>query len=175
MAVSVRPSMQPQDSDLASTEESDFTLTLETEHFAYLLSAQITPASPICVATAKDRTTTTSVPKDIREFEIWHQRMGHAPAKRLYLTAQHTKGLPRISPTSIPSLVRCRACDIAKLKKANKGKSEVTDVQILPGQQFNMDLGVIRGPSNLQAVVDRLEEPKPNVIHSLAKALPATC
>jgi hypothetical protein len=107
-----------------------------------------------------------SIPKDVREFEIWHQRLGHAPAKRLYLTAQHTQGLPKISPTMISSIVRCRACDIAKLKKSSKGTPAVLDMPLLPGQQFHMDLGFIRGPSNLQAVVDRKEEAKLKVIYS---------
>ena len=41
------------------------------------------------------------------------------------------------------------------------------EVPSLPGQQFHMDLGYIRGPSNLQAVLlERREEAKPKVIHS---------
>jgi hypothetical protein len=73
---------------------------------------------------------------------------------------------PPISPTNIPSFVTCRACEIAKLKKDPRGHLTLDPADLQPGQSFHMDLAFIRGPANLQAVVDRVEEAQPKVIHS---------
>ena len=69
-------------------------------------------------------------------------------------------------PPVFPHVVTCRTCDIAKLKKAPRGSASDVTPTLLPGQVFSMDLGFIRGPGNLDAVLSRLEDPAPKVIES---------
>ena len=150
--------------NLENTLDTDYTPDIETEHYRYLLQSQITPVRAICVATAPlpDR-----MAKEMHHYELWHQRLCHAPLDRLLRTSKYVQGLPHLTPGHIPSFVRCRACDIAKLKKAPKGHSTPDQMDLQTGQQFHMDLGFIRGPANLQAVlVDREEEAQPKIIHS---------
>ena len=90
--------------------------------------------------------------------------MHHSP--RLIYTSKRVQGLPPLSPANIPTFVKCRACEIAKLKKVPRGHLASDPADLQTGQSFHMDLGFIRGPANLQAVVDRVEEAQPKVIHS---------
>ena len=102
----------------------------------------------------------------ILQFEIWHQRLGHCSEQKLKLklTQQHVDGIPKFT-ARVSSVVRCRACDIAKLHRAQKGPSNPTpDLQ--PGQVFQMDIGFFRGPQNLQEVYDRAAVPQPKLIES---------
>ena len=92
--------------------------------------------------------------------------MGHAPLDCLLRTSKQVQGLPHLTTGHIPSFVKCRACDIAQLKKAPRGHPTPDPANLQTGQRFHMDLGFIRGPANLQAVVDREEEPQPKIIHS---------
>ena len=145
-------------------EETDYTPTLDTEHQQYLLGDQITPSNPICVAQVEHPT--VKVAKEVSQYELWHQRMGHAPAPRLQQTAKQVHGLPQMNAQRIPPFVRCRACDIAKLKKAPKGQVLRDSPTLQNGQCFHMDIGFLRGPANLPAVVDRREDVQPKVINS---------
>ena len=64
-------------------------------------------------------------------------------------------------------MVTRRTCDVAKLRKAPRGPPHKDTEDILTiGQVFSMDLGFIRGPANLAAVLDRTEEAQPKVIES---------
>ena len=146
-------------------EDTDYTPEIDREHFAYLLGDQQTPANTICVATTGTAYDNSAV-RATQQYELWHQRFGHAPASRLYHTSKHVTGLPPISPTSLPTFIRCRACDIAKLKKAPRGHAIEDPADLQTGQHFSMDLGFMRGPANLQAVVARLEDALPKVITS---------
>jgi hypothetical protein len=137
-------------------DDADYAPELEIEHFPYLLDSQITPANTICVVTtAAD---TNKVVTATHQYELCHQRLGHAPASCLYHTSKQVAGLPTISPTALPTFLRCRACDIAKLKKASRGPPLDDPITLQTGQQFSMDLGFMRGPANLQAVVERTED-----------------
>ena len=144
--------------------ESDYTPDIDTEHYQQLLQDQRTPATTINVTTAT--TSADRMAREVLKYELWHQRMGHAPLSRLIRTSPHVQGLPNISPTQVPSFVTCRACEIAKLKKAPRGNPTADPVDLQTGQYFHMDLGFIRGPANLQAVVDREAEAQPKIIHS---------
>ena len=123
-------------------DDTDYTPTLDTEHRQYLLGDQTTPSTPIYAMPAEQKTA-----KEVSQYEIWHQRMGHAPAPRLHQTAKHVQGLPQINAQKIPPFVRCRACDIAKLRKAPKGHTLSDPLTLHNGQCFHMDIGFLRGPA----------------------------
>ena len=145
------------------TDDTDYTPSLDTEHQQYLLGDQKTPTNAICVTQTEP---TARAVNEVIKYEMWHQRMGHAPLTRLHKTSKYVQGLPAMSASRIPPFVRCRACDIAKLKKALRGHSLPAPPTLTNGQCFHMDIGFLRGPSNLQAIVDRKEEPQSKVIHS---------
>ena len=109
----------------------------------------------------------TTLEKDMLNFEIWHQRLGHASESKLRKTQRCAMGIPQFHTPTLPSIVRCRICDIARLQKAPKGGAAHTDPpDLAPGQMFQMDIGFFRGPSNLAAVVDRQEDPQLKIIES---------
>jgi hypothetical protein len=88
--------------------------------------------------------------------------------RRRDFTKQQTmfKACRRFPRPISPSFVRCRECDVAKLKKAPRGHPLLDAPTLQPGQCFHMDIGLLRGPSNLAAVLDRKEEAQTKVIHS---------
>ena len=133
-------------------EETDYTPSLDTKHQSYLLGDQRTPANTLCVAQTEP---TVKAAKEEIQYELWHQPMGHAPITRLHQMAKHVHGLPPMSANRIPSFVRCRACDIDKLKKVPRGHALPNPLLLMTGQCFHMGIGFLRGPSNLQAGVDR--------------------
>ena len=158
----ITDTVRDNDTDIDS---ADYTPALDTDHYRQLFQDQRTPANVICVST----TTALSdrMAKEVHQYELWHQRMGHAPLSRLITrTSKLVQGLPSISPGNVPTFVKCKACEIAKLKKAPRGHPTPDPPHLQTGQYFHMDLGFIRGPANLQAVVDRTEEAQPKVIHS---------
>ncbi|KAI2511380.1 hypothetical protein MHU86_2991 [Fragilaria crotonensis] len=103
---------------------------------------------------------------DILNYEIWHQRMAHCSEGKMRKTQKHVDGIPTFQSPGIPSVIRCRACDIATLKRAPRGPLAVPSEEIQPGQIFHMDLGFFRGPSNLVEVYDRHAAPLPKLIES---------
>ena len=108
----------------------------------------------------------THTENDIMNFETWHQRLAHCSEKRLRQTQKRVDGIPAFHNSKIPTLVRCRTCDVAKLKKAPRGPTVDDSDTILKGQVFQMDIGFIRGPTNLQAVLDRVADVESKVIES---------
>jgi hypothetical protein len=100
-------------------------------------------------------TSQTALEKDMLNFEIWHQRLGHVSEHKLRQTQKCAIGIPQFHSTNLPPIVRCRICDIARLQKAPRGPSKKDPTDLVPGQMFHMDIGFFRGPSNLEAVVDR--------------------
>mgnify|MGYP000588780518 FL=1 len=54
---------------------------------------------------------------------------------------------------------------MAKLRKTNRNKESTREV-FLPGTSFHMDLGFIRGPSNLEEVVQKGATPGKTIIKS---------
>lgn len=148
-------------------EETYHTPALEIEHTAYLLGYQVTPSTTTCVAQS-GRQGVKKAAKEILllQYELWRQWLGHVPAHRLQQTAPYVQGLPSVHASHIPSFVRCRACDVGKLKKASRGHPLLDSPTLQPGQCFHMDIGFLQGPSNLAAILDRQEEPQSKVIHS---------
>jgi hypothetical protein len=108
----------------------------------------------------------TTMESDVLNFETWHQRLAHCSEKRLRLTPKHVDGIPPFRTSRMPHVVNCRTCDVAKLQKAPRGSSQDSTTDLSPGQVFSMDIGFIRGPSNLAAVLARTEDDAPKVIES---------
>ena len=67
-------------------------------------------------------------------------------------------GIPAFHNTTIPNVVTCRTCDVAKLRKAPRGKTSNDLDTLEKGQVLQMDIGFIRGPINLDAVLGRTED-----------------
>ena len=104
---------------------------------------------------------------DILHFEAWHQRFGHISESKLRQTQKHVDGIAPFQSRALPvRLVHCRACDLAHLTKAPRGKLVIHTIPLKPGQMFHMDFGFIRGPSNLCAVVAHRADPAPKIIAS---------
>lgn len=76
------------------------------------------------------------------------------------------EGIPDYNLAKLPEVVSCRACDKARLQKAPRGPAETEPTDLKPGEQFQMDIGFFRGPSNLEAVVDRKADADVKIIES---------
>ena len=148
-------------------DTSDFHIDIEREHFPYLLGSQLN-TNPIRLTPPHHQLTqcVTSMEQDVLRFHMWHQRLAHCSEKKLRNTQKYVDGIPSFKHSTLPKVVTCRACDIAKLRKAPKGSTTMTEPQPQLGQMFQMDIGFIRGPTNLEAVVDRREEAHTKLIDS---------
>ena len=123
------------------------------------------PRQHCSIAAFHDRTK-TQTEKDISNFETWHQRLAHCSEKRLRQTQKLVDGIPAFYGPKIPDVVTCRTCDVAKLRKAPRGRTiEDSDI-LVNGQVFQMDIGFIRGPENLDSVLSRTEDATTKVIES---------
>jgi hypothetical protein len=109
------------------------------------------------------RTWTANAVKAIEQLELWHQRLGHPSPRALYHTQRVVEGIPNL-PHDCP-IFKCPFCDMAKLRKSNRNK-ESTREAFLPGTSFHMDLGFIRGPANLEDVVQNGATPGKTIIKS---------
>ena len=143
---------------------------VSSDHFDGFASYIKVPTStqPLCVPDARQCVQLLKMEKQpprqaILQFEIWYQRMAHCSAPKLRQTQKCVDGIPPFA--RIPSIVRRRACDIATLKRAPRGPN-TDDVNLEPGQVFQMDIGFFRGPRNLQEVYDRTADPQPKLIES---------
>ena len=108
----------------------------------------------------------TTIEKDVLNFETWHQRTGHCSEQHLRKTQQLVYGIPTFRTVTLPHVINCRTCDVAKLKKAPRGPPTDQPATLQYGRVFNIDLGFIRGPANLAAVLERTEEAQPKLIES---------
>ena len=111
--------------------------------------------------------TMTPTEEALLEYEMWHQRFGHVGKDKIKMSAEWLEGLPKmdvdkIIPKDIP---HCRACAKGKMQKAHKGPNQDTS-QLKPMQKLQMDIGFMRGPSNLTDVVERKAKAKTRVIKS---------
>ena len=89
--------------------------------------------------------------KQSKQFEIWHQRMGHPSVETLRRTQKVVHGIPPI-PSGIDQVFHCPSCAASKLTKAHHGPT-ATRQPFRQGTMFHMDLGYIRGPVNLNETV----------------------
>ena len=131
----------------------------------YVYVPKTTPHVPplshtICAQTA------TKTEADVIQYEVWHQRLAHCSETKLRKTQKHVDGIPTFQTPALPDLLRCRACDIASLKKAPRGPATIATTILHPGQIFHMDLGFFRGPGNLVEVYERTAAPTPKIIES---------
>jgi hypothetical protein len=101
--------------------------------------------------------------KSLKQLELWHQRMGHPAPRALLQTQRVVEGIPKLPNDH--ALFKCPFCDKAKLRKANRHKESLREV-FIPGTSFHMDLGFIRGPSNLEDVVKNGATPNKTIIKS---------
>jgi hypothetical protein len=108
-------------------------------------------------------TPTINLSKSLEQLELWHQRMGHPAQRALHQTQKVVEGIPALPP--INSLFSCPFCDMAKLRKSNRHKESLREV-FTPGTSFHMDLGFIRGPSNLEDVVKNGATPSKTIVKS---------
>ena len=109
---------------------------------------------------------TKNTEKDVANFEMWHQRLAHCLEKRLRQTQKLVDGIPAFHGSTLPAAVTCRTCDIVKLRKAPRGKTSDDSDTLVKGQVFQMDIGFIRGPMNLEEVLARTEDLATKVIAS---------
>ncbi len=121
-----------------------------------------TPARP-SIKSARTATWTTPLSKALQHPKLWHQRLGHAAPRTLKRTQQVVDGIPNL-PDAYP-LFCCPFCDKAKLRKNHGGKKSTKEA-FVPGTAFHMDLGFIRGPKNLQDVLQDGAVPKETVLKS---------
>ena len=117
-----------------------------------------------------NKQTVTKTEADILAYEVWHQRMAHCSETKLRKTQQHVDGIPTFQTAEIPALVRCRACDVASLKKAPKGPAITHNTVLQPGQIFHMDLGFFRASGNLVELYERKAAPTPKKVDSVSCA-----
>jgi hypothetical protein len=115
------------------------------------------------IKSARTATWTTPLSKALQHPKLWHQRLGHAAPRTLKRTQQVVDGIPNL-PDAYP-LFCCPFCDKAKLRKNHGGKKSMKEASV-PGTAFHMDLGFIRGPKNLQDVLQDKAVPKETVIKS---------
>ncbi|KAI2502314.1 hypothetical protein MHU86_12118 [Fragilaria crotonensis] len=161
----------------------DYDQSLVVEHTQSMLRQDI-PTNPICtdynppqpkqiwissILTSAELPSDTNLgkmEKDVLNFEVWHQRFAHCSEKRLRLTQKHVDGIPKFHHATIPHIVACRACDVAKLRKAPRGPAATAFPSMEKGQVFHLDIGFIRGPANLPEVLARTQDAEPKVIES---------
>ena len=108
---------------------------------------------------------TVKITKSMEQLELWHQRMGHPAPRALNQTQRVVEGIPTLPQAT--SLFKCPFCDMAKLRKSNRHKESLREV-FIPGTSFHMDLGFIRGPSNLEEVVQHGATPQKTITKSRA-------
>lgn len=77
------------------------------------------------------------------EYELWHQRLGHAGDKVMANIHKCVDGVPNLQPHKHP-FHKCQCCMKGKIKAAPKNKSTATKTT-RRGQQFHMDFGFVRG------------------------------
>jgi hypothetical protein len=92
--------------------------------------------------------------------------IAHCSEKRLRQTQKLVNGIPAFHGPKIPALINCRTCDVAKLRKAPRGTSMEDHEQLYNGQVFQIDIGFIRGPANLENVFLRTEDAATKIIES---------
>ena len=156
----------------SSSHCMDFEWTLQMDiKMALIQEAEEMPEQAICtdickVTAVQPHVQATRMEKDVLNYETWHQGFAHCSEKRLRLMQQHVDGIPSFHHPTIPHVVKCRACDVAKLRKAPRGEPTQLPPSTVNGQIFHMDIGFFRGPANLQAVLERTEEAQPKLIES---------
>lgn len=129
-----------------------------------------TPSQP-SINSARTATWTTPLSKALQQLKLWHQQLGNAAPRTLKYTQQVVDGIPNL-PDACP-LFCCPFCNKAKLRKNHGGKKSTKEA-FIPGTAFDMNLGFIRGPKNLQEVLQDGATPKTQC-SKVIMASAATC
>lgn len=168
------PQMQGNTSQQHDSAEYEWTTEQMNQHFnCKIWSSQLGKVFSIMLEqekqTAKQEKTTEQIKPTtwtgkmdqmLRNLELWHSRMGHVGAQKLYETQKVVDGIPPI-PLK-PPCFQCPYYQPAKLYKTS-GNKESDDESFLPGQRFHMDLAFVSGPSNLRDVFENNTKPKKKI------------
>ena len=144
----------------------DFDIGLNLPNSIAALQASTAPLPNPLVQQLRPLPHLSATEKDIVHYHTWHQRLAHCSEDKLRRKQKLVDGMPPFSKSRLPDFVTCRACDIAKLRRAPRGHSIDDPPDLRPAQIFQMDLGLFRGPANLHEVVTRQADPQPKLIES---------
>ena len=97
-----------------------------------------------------------SLSQQIKDLELWHQRLGHCSTRTMNETRKCTNGIPNL-PTTSP-FFKCPFCESAKMLK--KGGKRTNRDNFIPAQAYHMDLSFVSGPSNLNDISKCQTTPK---------------
>jgi hypothetical protein len=98
--------------------------------------------------------------QNMKELELWHQRMGHCSTRTLNETRKCVEGIPDL-PTNNP-FFKCPFCKRGKIVKKG-GNKTIDKIIFIPGQAYHMDLAFVSGPSNLDLETGSNIAPSPIV------------
>ena len=87
--------------------------------------------------------------QQMKDLELWHQRMGHYSTQAINETQKCTDGIPQLRTNTL--FFRCLFCKKAKMMKNSGIKTKDKDV-FIPGQAYHMDLVFVSGPSKLNNI-----------------------
>ena len=112
----------------------DFDHTLATDYMPMQMRQSQESQTPVCTALIGRKIegivarmdVWNTMETDVLNFETWHQRMAHCSEKRLRQTHKLVDGIPVFHTPKIPHIVKCRTCDVAKLRKAPRGPTADT-------------------------------------------------
>jgi hypothetical protein len=139
-------------------------ISIAPPYISKAATARQSPLTPIDETTPLEQLKpTVKLTKSLEQLELWHQRMGHPAPRALQATQRVVEGIPNLPNNN--SIFSCPFCDMAKLRKADKNKNSLREV-FIPGTSFHMDLGFIRGPSNLEDVVKNGATPNKTIVKS---------
>ena len=92
---------------------------------------------------------TTNLPpklsQQMKDLELWHQRMGHSSTRAIIETRKFTEGIPEL-PTNTP-FSKCLYCEKAKMVKNSGNRSA-----------YHMDLPFVSGPAKFDDLQTTTEE-----------------
>ena len=89
-------------------------------HYVNMISIPTSASDPIVQQLAPSPHLSRTE-KDLIHYHTWHQRLGHCSETKLRRTQKLVDGMPPFSTSTLPPYVCCRACDIAKLRRAPRG------------------------------------------------------
>jgi hypothetical protein len=148
---------QPHESTVDANTEAKLHLRYAKATSIPPITDDITTAGPTTHAKYLQWIQTMKLTHQQFNGELWHQRFGHIGWRTMKKTSEVVEGVPPIPSES--SQFHCPFCDMSKQTKRS-GRKESQSESFLPGTAFHMDLGFVSGPSNLEAVVQKGENPK---------------
>ena len=158
------PILMPPPTNTSTKDDPPINASPMTPSISKASTAHQPHLAPIDETTSsEDMKPTIKITKSLEQLKLWHQRMGHPAPRALQQTQQVVEGMPHLPNNN--SIFSCPFCDKAKLRKADRNKNSLREV-FIPGTSFHMDLGFIRGPSNLEEVVKNGATPTKTIVKS---------